>query len=158
MSRPLPFPTAAAGRQPQRARVLDFLRLLWAIDHGLQRRSKRMERELGVTGVQRLVIRVVGQYPSITPGHLAGILHLHPSTVTGVVQRLHRDGFLLRSIDRSDGRRWLLTLTPRGLAIDRRRQGTVEAVLEKALARLQPHEVVAARRALAAVGEQLSES
>ena len=155
MSRPLHFPIADAS-VPPRSSVLDFLRLLWAIDHALQQRSKRMASELGVTGVQRLVIRVVGQYPSITPGQLAGILHLHPSTVTGVVQRLQRDGFVIRRIDRSDGRRWRLALTPQGLAIDRKREGTVEFALERALARLQPHEVRAAQKALAALGDQLS--
>ena len=41
--------------------VLDFMRLLWSIEHGLQRLSKRMEAELGITGPQRLVLRVVGQ-------------------------------------------------------------------------------------------------
>ncbi len=35
---------------PPLGKVLDFLRLLWAVDHGLNRTSKRMEVELGVTG------------------------------------------------------------------------------------------------------------
>ena len=34
--------------------TLDFMRLLWAIEHGLQRSSKRMEATLGVTGPQRV--------------------------------------------------------------------------------------------------------
>jgi MarR family transcriptional regulator, organic hydroperoxide resistance regulator len=33
--------------------VLDFMRLLWSIEHGLQRMSKRMESEIGITGPQR---------------------------------------------------------------------------------------------------------
>src|SRR5689334_23622938 len=45
--------------------VLDFMRLLWSIEHGLQRMSKRMENEIGITGPQRLVLRVVGQYPGL---------------------------------------------------------------------------------------------
>src|ERR1043166_5479874 len=46
--------------------VLDFMRLLWTIEHGLQRMSKRMENVLGITGPQRLVLRVVGRYPDIS--------------------------------------------------------------------------------------------
>src|ERR1700733_2332457 len=49
---------------PQASRldaVLDFMRLLWSIEHGLQSASKHMEGTLGITGPQRLVLRIVGQ-------------------------------------------------------------------------------------------------
>src|SRR5260370_41656340 len=68
--------------------ALDFLRLLWAIEHGLQRMSKRMEASLGVTGPQRLVLRIVGRFPGLSAGDLAHILPLPPSTITGILQRL----------------------------------------------------------------------
>src|SRR3954464_6429268 len=76
--------------------VLDFMRLLWSIEHGLQRLSKRMENEIGITGPQRLVLRVVGQYPDLSARHLAHIVRLHPSTITGVLQRLVSRGLLER--------------------------------------------------------------
>ena len=38
-------------------------RLLWAVDHGVRRRSKQMAATLGVTGPQRLVIRLAARYP-----------------------------------------------------------------------------------------------
>jgi MarR family transcriptional regulator, organic hydroperoxide resistance regulator len=155
MNRPQAFPVAA--RQiGQGSSVLEFLRLLWAIDHALQKRSRRMTRELGITGVQRLAIRVLGRYPDLTPGQLAGLLHLHPSTVTGIVQRLQRGGFVLRRRDRTDRRRTRLALTTRGRAIDARRGGTVEAELEAALETIDPPSLAAAERVLTAIGEQLS--
>ena len=67
--------------------VLDFMRLLWSVEHGLQRSSKRMESELGITGPQRLVLRVVGQFPGLSAGDLAHIVRLHPSTITGIRRR-----------------------------------------------------------------------
>ena len=70
--------------------VLDFMRLLWSIEHSLQRMSKRMEADLGITGPQRLVLRVVGQFPGLSAGELARIVRLHPSTITGILQRLVR--------------------------------------------------------------------
>ena len=51
--------------------VLDFLRLLWAVDHGLQSVSKRMEAEHGITSPQRLVLRIVGLQPGIPAGRVA---------------------------------------------------------------------------------------
>ena len=157
MSRPLAFPLAASDA-PSGTDVLAFLRLLWAIDHGLQAHSKRMSRRLGVTGPQRLVIRVLGRYPRLTSGQLAALLHLHPSTLTGVVRRLSQNGFVTRRVDPADGRRFHLALTPRGRAIDSKRGGTVEGELEKALAEMTPGELSSAQRALATIGRQLARS
>src|SRR5262249_10104350 len=56
-------PTATPSRHPPADvkfaldPVLDFMRLLWSIEHDLQRMSKRMKGELGITGPQRLVLR-----------------------------------------------------------------------------------------------------
>src|SRR5580692_8483834 len=82
--------------------VLDFMRLLWSVEHGLQRMSKRMEAELGITGPQRLVLRVVGQFPGLSAGEVAHIVRLHPSTITGILQRLVAKGFLARQRDPGD--------------------------------------------------------
>jgi len=136
--------------------VLEFLRLLWAIDHALQARSKRMVRELGVTGPQRLVIRMLGDQRQATAGELAKLLHLHPSTLTGIVRRLQRSGFVARSVDATDRRRYHLALTARGRAIDRKRTGTVEFELAKALAELSPPDLAAAEKVLEAIGAHLS--
>ena len=75
-------------------RVLDFMRLIWALVHALQSASKRMATKVGMTGPQRLVIRIVGQRPGLSAGELAEILHVHPSTLTGVLQRLGQRGLI----------------------------------------------------------------
>ena len=89
------------------------MRLLWSIEHGLQRMSKRMENEIGITGPQRLVLRVVGQFPGLSASELAHIVRLHPSTITGILQRLVARGLLERQRDPSDTRRARLRLKPK---------------------------------------------
>jgi DNA-binding MarR family transcriptional regulator len=155
MNRPLRLPPAPSAR-PGAKNVLEFLRLLWAIDHALQARSKRMVRELGVTGPQRLVIRMLGHEHHATAGQLARVLHLHPSTLTGIVRRLQRSGFVARSVDATDRRRYHLALTARGRAIDRKRTGTVESELANALSDLSPADLAAAEKVLQAIGAHLS--
>lgn len=54
--------------------VLQFMRLLWAVVHGVEKTSKRVSAELGVTGPQRLVLRVVGLSPGLSAGDVAAIL------------------------------------------------------------------------------------
>src|SRR5580704_2284095 len=96
--------------------ILDFMRLLWSIEHGLQRMSKRMQSELGSTGPQRLVLRVVGRFPGLSAGELAHIVRLHPSTITGILQRLVARGLLERKRDPRDSRRARLRLRPSAVA------------------------------------------
>src|SRR3569832_1357498 len=92
--------------------TLDFMRLLWNIEHNLQSASKVMAGRLGITGPQRLVLRVVAQFPGISAKDVARLLHLHPSTVTGILQRLERKKVLLRAPDPIDTRRVRLRALP----------------------------------------------
>lgn len=136
--------------------TLDFMRLLWALDHGLQRRSKRMAVEIGVTGMQRVVIRFVGRYPNVTAGRLAELVHVHPSTLTGVLKRLVDRRFVERSRDRTDARVARFVLTTEGATIDGSQAGTIEAAVRRALSRLEPGQVETARIVLEAVGDELA--
>jgi DNA-binding MarR family transcriptional regulator len=128
--------------------ALEFMRALWALDHAFQSASKRMEARLGVTSPQRLVVRIVGRYPRLSAGEVAEILHLHPSTLTGILKRLERRGLVVRRADPGDGRRALLVLTARGRAVDALRTGTVEAAVRRVL-RTQPSEAIRSARDLA---------
>jgi MarR family transcriptional regulator, organic hydroperoxide resistance regulator len=127
--------------------VLDFMRALWALDHALQSASKRMETSLGVTAPQRLVVRIVGRFPGISAGEVSEILHLHPSTLTGILRRLEERALVGRRADPGDARRALLELTARGKEVDELRTGTAEAAVRRALRRLKPASVRAARAA-----------
>jgi DNA-binding MarR family transcriptional regulator len=113
--------------------AIDFLRLIWAVDHALQRRSKSMAATLGITGPQRLVIRIIGRFPSIHAKQLADILHLHPSSLTAVLKRLERRHLVRRWPDERDRRRWLLGLTRQGQALNRAIPGTIEAAVQRVL-------------------------
>jgi DNA-binding MarR family transcriptional regulator len=122
----------AEGELPPLGEVLEFLRLIWAVHHGLEKTSKKMDVRLGVTGPQRLVLRIVGRFPGIPAGRLAQILHVHPSTLTGVLKRLEGRGFIERRPDPRDARRASLGLTARGRRLDVA-TGTVEGAVDRAL-------------------------
>jgi DNA-binding MarR family transcriptional regulator len=124
--------------------VLEFLRVLWGVNHALESTSRRMKSQYGVTGPERMVVRLVGRYPGISAGDLARILRVHPSTLTGLLKRLARRGILRRGADKIDKRKALFVLTPKGEAIDDVRKGTVEAAVKVALAALPTRDVRAA--------------
>jgi MarR family transcriptional regulator, organic hydroperoxide resistance regulator len=151
--------TSASAATPEALpEVLQFMRLLWGVAHALDRTSKRMNQELGVTGPQRLVLRVVGLFPGLSAGELAHILHVHPSTLTGVLQRLIEQRLLARTAAASDRRRAQLRLTGKGRRINQVTNGTVEAAVGRALKRSSPGDRAAAQRVFAALTKALAPS
>jgi MarR family transcriptional regulator, organic hydroperoxide resistance regulator len=136
--------------------VLDFMRLLWSVEHRLQSASKRMETTLGITGPQRLVLRIVTEGPGVSAGELARILHLHPSTITGILERLVRKGLLKRERDREDSRRIRLHSRAAATSFVAASSGTVESAVSRALARIPAHRVRHAREVLSAIAAALA--
>jgi DNA-binding MarR family transcriptional regulator len=142
---------------PPLGEQLEFMRLLWAITHGLQTHSKRMAATLGITGPQRLVIRIVGRFPGASPGGLARILHLDPSTLTGVLRRLEAAGLLRRRRDPRDGRRVVLRLTAAGRRVDVLTSGTIESAMGDVLRKVPRRRLEVAREVLGLIADGLQE-
>jgi DNA-binding MarR family transcriptional regulator len=115
--------------------TLLFMQRMWDLVHALDVRSKRMRKQLGVTGPQRLVIRVLGKSPDLTARDISDTLGIDPSTLTGILNRLETQEMLTRRPDPVDRRRARFRLTAAGLRIDRERKGTVEAAIRRALSR-----------------------
>jgi DNA-binding MarR family transcriptional regulator len=131
------------------------MRLLWSVEHRLQSSSKLMASSLGITGPQRLVLRIVGQFPGLSAKELARIVHLHPSTITGILQRLVEKGLLERKGDPRDRRRIRLRIRQRARQFTERRNGTVEAAVDQALSQLPRAHVQRAREVLWAIADAL---
>jgi DNA-binding MarR family transcriptional regulator len=135
--------------------ALDFLRLLWAVDHALQRRSKSMAVTLGITGPQRLVLRIVGRFPSANARQLSETLHLHPSSLTALLKRLERRGLIRRRPDERDRRRLLLGLTRQGHALNSETPGTIEAAVQRTLETISERDLEGARVTLGVLARTL---
>jgi len=135
--------------------VLQFMQLLWAVVHGVEKTSKRMAGDIGVTGPQRLALRVVGLFPGVSAGDLAATLHVHPSTLTGVLQRLASQRLLRRIDDPRDRRRAVLRLTARGARINAAGHGTVEAAVAATLRIVTARDRAATTRVLERLAARL---
>ncbi len=136
--------------------VLEFIRLMWSVDHELQRVSKRMVSRIGLTAPQRLAVRFIGRNPEVTPGALAALLHMHPGTVTGIVRHLQQSGLVEATRSTADTRRLHLRLTARGLLVNRQRKGTAEAAVRRALAGLTPAQLARASAVLERLAAELA--
>ena len=135
--------------------TLDFLRLLWGIENCLQSASKRMAASLGITGPQRLALLIVARFPGVSPTEVAHLLRLHPSTITGVLQRLVDKRLLSRDRHATDRRRAHLHVRPAAAKFTQDNKGTVEAAVARALRRMPRSAVQRAREVLSAIIDEL---
>lgn len=136
--------------------TLSFMRTLWGLHHELRLGSKRMHARFGLTGPQRLVVRILGHLPGASAGSVSAILNLHPSTLTEILKELDRRGLVKRRAHAQDRRRAILQLTPKGLRIDRLQTGTVEASVREAMRSLPRRKIQAAEEVLIALTKQLA--
>ncbi len=138
----------AAKTEPPLNPALEFLQRLWQLNHALEKLSSQMEKRIGVTAPQRMIIRCIGKSPGMAPSRLAQILHLDPGTISATISRLEDKGFVVRKRDRVDKRRVSLSLTARGKKLDRPTRGTVEHGMERLLAGARPADIAATRKLL----------
>jgi MarR family transcriptional regulator, organic hydroperoxide resistance regulator len=149
------------GREPLSEHVypltpaLELLTHVWMLNHALERVSSRMDRDLGVTAQQRLVLRCVGKFPGITAGQLATVLHLDPGTISAALRRLEAKGLLDRRRDLRDRRRVNLGLTAQGRALDRPTDHTVEHGVDRLLDTARQADLTTAKRVLRRLTELL---
>jgi len=136
--------------------VLEFIRLIWSVDHELQRVTKRMVARMGLTAPQRLAVRFIGIRPGLTPGELAGLLHVHRGTVTGFVRQLEQGGLIRITRSREDSRRLHLELTAKGRVMNRRRSGTVEAAVRRVVEGMTPAQFRHASETMRRLAEELA--
>lgn len=135
--------------------ALQLMRLIWSVDHEMLSVSKRMETTLGLTIPQRMTLLLVGRHPDILASEIAAWLHLHPGTVSGIVRRLERGGYLRRTGHADDGRRQRLTLTPLGRKANSRRSGTFEGAVRKVLTDTSEGELAAVEKLLTRLASEL---
>ena len=140
---------------PTDDQVLQFMRLIWAIDHELERVSKRMETSHGLTIAQRMTLLLIGRHPNVSAAELAALMFVHAGTMSGILKRLENGGFIARTSDQRDGRRHVLTLTAAGVAANRQRRGTFGHAVRALLRATTPGDIAATERVLSALADGL---
>ena len=76
--------------------------------------SRRLERELGLSGPQLVLMHALGTLGEVPMGRLAQEVHVSQATATSLVDRLQSKGLAARARSSEDGRRVLVKLTPAG--------------------------------------------
>ncbi len=95
----------------------ELLVALRRVIRAIDMRSKRLSREVGLTGPQLLVMQNIGKFPGIMVRQIAENINLSPATVTSILDRLEAKELVNRIRSTEDKRRVGVFLTDSGLAI-----------------------------------------
>jgi DNA-binding MarR family transcriptional regulator len=145
---------ASERSSPQEAAevVNDLRRLFKAI----QEHSKAILRATGLSGPQVWALTILEAESDLSLGELANRLFAHPSTVSGIVDRLEKRGAVRRAVDPSDGRGIRLSLTPLGRRLWKRSPPPFQVGLTRALQDLPAAQLRELRRGLDRVVKETS--
>lgn len=128
--------------------VAHIVRTIHQIFRDVDAFSKYAFRAFGVSGPQIWALRTLAQRDSLTMGDLAAAMHLHISTVSGIVDRIEKAGYAMRARDEGDRRVVRLRLTPRGRAILPRLPEPPRSRILNGVRRLPPAELKTLRHAI----------
>ena len=91
--------------------MIELRKIIQAID----RNSKSLVRRVGLTMPQLVIMRNICGLEEVSVGVIAKTVHLSDATVTGILERLEKRGYLIRRKSNSDRRRVLVKLTDLGV-------------------------------------------
>ena len=103
--------------KPNRPKTMDFL--LANICHLHHMRARQLFEAIGLHRGQPQVLLALWEQEGLTQTELAGRLKITPATVTKMLQRMEKTGFIQRKPDAQDQRVSRVHLTPAGRAIRR---------------------------------------
>ena len=108
---PAVTPSAAASAPRYDLRVLQALRrIIRAVDL----HSRKLSAQHRITGPQLVSLLSVEEHEPVTPSTIARDVHLSPSTVIGILDRLEAKGLVRRQRDLRDRRLVRVSLTDQG--------------------------------------------
>ncbi|MBX6354777.1 MAG: MarR family transcriptional regulator [Micromonosporaceae bacterium] len=109
--------------------------------------------DLGLTGSEINVMANLAGGRVLSVRELARETGTRATTLTGVLDRLERRGYLVRKLDRADRRSFRITLTRSGRAVAGRVNDAVRSIEGKALAGVSSRQLAGFRAVVAALEE-----
>ncbi len=120
-------------------RVLQALRqIIRAVDL----HSRQLLGQHEITGPQLITLLTVEEYEPVTASAIAGHIHLSPSTVIGILDRLETKGLIRRDRDLKDRRLVQISLTEQGKVLARNAPSPLHDTLTEAMSKLPENELV----------------
>jgi len=121
--------------------ISEIMQSLRRIIKSLQNYSQTVYSNFGITGPQLWVLKAIYQNGSISLGELSEEMYLHPSTITGAVDRLEKKGYVLRNRNGDDRRVVKVRLTPKGNRLTKKAPKPIQGRMIYGLRKLKKEEL-----------------
>jgi len=149
-------PGAAPAQRFDRQECLsETVEMLHQIFQSVDLFSRQTLREFGVTGPQIWALRTIGEEGVVSMSDLAQHMHLHMSTVTGIIDRLEAAKLVTRDRSEEDARVMEVRLTPKGRAILTKAPEPPRSKAARGLQKLTARELKTVRAALLLIGRAM---
>jgi DNA-binding MarR family transcriptional regulator len=135
-----------------------ILRSLRRLTRYLGLYSRRLASRHGLTGPQLVCVRLLARLGPTTPSVIAREMSLSQATVTGIVDRLDRQGLVHRERDVADRRRVVVALTAQGEEVAKSAPSALQDNFLTRLAALPPGEQRAIHESLERIVEMMDDS
>ena len=133
--------------------ISETMQSLRRIFKTIQDYSQEVSINFGVTGPQLWALKTISENDGIALGELSKKMYLHPSTVTGVVDRLENKGYVARHRDRKDRRVVKARLTSEGMALVKKAPNPIQGKMIYGLRKLKKGELDAIYKSVLKLAE-----
>ena len=117
--------------------ISEIMQSLRRIFKAIQDYSQEVSKEFGITGPQLWALKTISTNGSLSPGELSKKMYLHPSTITGVVDRLEKKGYVARDRGQEDRRVVKVQLTPKGRKLVKKAPNPIQGKMVYGLRKLE---------------------
>jgi MarR family transcriptional regulator, organic hydroperoxide resistance regulator len=121
--------------------ISETIQSLRRIFKSIQDYSQKVSLEFGITGPQLWALKTISVDGLLPVGELSKKMYLHPSTVTGVVDRLEKKGYVVRDRGHADRRVVTVQLTPKGKELVKKAPNPVQGKMIYGLRKMKPGEL-----------------
>ena len=121
--------------------ITEIMQSLRRIFKAIQDYSYDVSDKFGTTGPQLWALKTISQNESLSLGELGRRMYLHPSTITGLIDRLEKKGLVERDRDQTDRRVIKLRLTSKGKGLVKRAPNPIQGKMIYGLRKLKRKEL-----------------
>lgn len=129
------------GTRQQSRGISETVQSLRRIFKAIEDYSHEVSSSFGITGPQLWALKAISQTAGLTLGALSKKMYLHPSTISGVIDRLEVKGLVRRSRDSADRRVVTVDLTAAGKGLVKRAPNPVQGKMIYGLKKLRKDEL-----------------
>ena len=121
--------------------ISEIMQSLRRIFKAIQDYSHEVSEKFGITGPQLWALKTISQNESLSLSDLGKRMYLHPSTITGVIDRLEKKRYVTRIRDQVDRRVIYVQLTAEGKRLAKRAPNPAQGKMIYGLKNLKRREL-----------------